>query len=540
MTESSSKLIKHIPCPECGSRDNNGLFDDGHTFCFGCRTYRHGDKVEKREPEERKVMASDMPDVENNTQVGPLLDRGLTADTCRHYGVRVTLAEGQVTEHWYPYHDKDGDLTSWKKRVVKTKQFPQYGDTKAGTLFGQHRFPSGGKFITLCEGEVDTLSAYQLNGSKFPCVGVKSSSDAYRNCKTSFEYLDSFENVIIAFDADEAGQKAAHQVAALFPKKVKIVKLKDGKDINWYLTQDKQSEYTDAWWRAEKYKPDDILSGFDCMWEIARQPRREAMFHYPWEGVNKLTYGIRPSEMVVITAGSGMGKTQFLREIVHYALKNTEENIGTIYLEETAWETAMGVASVEASKPLHLPDTHYTEDELRQAYANTWGTDRIHTLNDKWRDNDVQYITDKIKYLAKGMDCKLVILDHISFMVSDSNGDERKMLDEIAHKLKAIAVELDICLLAVCHSKRQSTKPHEEGGTTSLSDLRGTAGIGQLSNIVLGLERNGQADDPTERNTSLIRVLKNRFSGKTGPTSRVLYDEFTGRLNEVIGDDDET
>jgi len=541
MKETNSKFVKHIPCDACGSSDANSLWSDDHTYCYSCERYTHGNTkrtMSENEHDERMSMSNELVDINDSTVVGPLLDRGVTADSCRHYGVRVTLEHGQVTEHWYPYHDKDGDLTSYKKRVVKTKQFPQYGDTKAGLLFGQSKFTSGGKYITLCEGEIDTLSAFQMTGSKFPCVGVKSSSEAYKNCKKSFEYLDSFENIIIAFDNDEAGQKAAHQVASLFPKKVKIVKLKEGKDINWYLQESKEQEYTSAWWSAERFKPDDILSGFDTMWEIAKQPRRDALFQYPWDGVNKLTYGLRPSEMVVITAGSGMGKTQFLREITHHALKTTEENIGTIYLEETAWETAMGIASVEGNKPFHLPDTHYTENELRQAYENTWGTDRLHTLNDKWRDNDVTYITDKIKYLAKGMDCRMVILDHISFMVSDNPGDERKMLDEIAHKLKAIAVELDICLLAVCHSKRQATKPHEEGGTTSLSDLRGTAGIGQLSNIVLGLERNGQADDPTERNTTLIRVLKNRFSGKTGPTSRVLYDEFTGRLNELIGEDE--
>ena len=127
----------------------------------------------------------------------------------------------------------------------------------------------------------------------------------------------------------------------------------------------------------------------------------------------------------------------------------------------------------------------------------------------------------------------MCIRDSISFMVSNQKGDERKMLDEIAHNLKALCVELDICLLAVCHTKRQSTKPLEEGGQTSLSDLRGTAGIGQLSNIVIGLERNGQAEDEKERHTTLLRVLKNRYSGMTGPTSRLHYDQFTGRLSEV-------
>ena len=70
----------------------------------------------------------------------------------------------------------------------------------------------------------------------------------------------------------------------------------------------------------------------------------------------------------------------------------------------------------------------------------------------------------------------------------------------------------------------------------SLADLRGTAGIGQLSNIVIGLERNGQHEDPQERNTTTVRVLKNRFTGATGPACRLQYDTETGRLAELDED----
>ena len=94
-------------------------------------------------------------------------------------------------------------------------------------------------------------------------------------------------------------------------------------------------------------------------------------------------------------------------------------------------------------------------------------------------------------------------------------------------------MELGILLIMVSHSKRPSGKPHEEGGQTSLSELRGTAGIGQLSNMVLGLERDGQHEDEHIRNTTLIRVLKNRFSGLTGPACYLEYNKETGRLTEI-------
>jgi len=530
------KFIRHVACEQCGSSDANAEYENSY-YCYSCETYtkKGNDNMNVVEIVSNIEDTFDVKPKLSNTEgtyIGPLNDRKLTKDTVAHFDVRLELTNGVVTTHYYPYCTSDGDKVAYKIREVMDKSFRVEGDIKNTVLFGQDKFTSNGKYVTVCEGEIDTLSVFQMNGSKFPTVGVRSATTAYSDCKKNFEWLDSFDSIIICMDNDEPGKKAARSVASLFPKKSKIIKL-NLKDAGDYLTKDKVQEFSVAWWQAEQYRPDDILSGFDKMWEIAQQPRATAVFNYPWTQLNQLTYGIRSSEFIVLTAGSGMGKTQVTREIAHHCLKTTDHNVGIIYLEETAWETSMGIASVECSKPLHLPDTVITDQEKREAFQNTWGTDRLHTLNDSWRDNNLDYIADKIKYLAKGLDCKLVVLDHLSFMVSNRQGDERKMLDEIAHNLKALTVELDICLLAVCHTKRQTTKPLEEGGQTSLSDLRGTAGIGQLSNIVIGLERNGQADDERERHTTLLRVLKNRYSGMTGPTSRLHYDQFTGRLSEV-------
>jgi twinkle protein len=131
------------------------------------------------------------------------------------------------------------------------------------------------------------------------------------------------------------------------------------------------------------------------------------------------------------------------------------------------------------------------------------------------------------------MDCKYIFLDHISIVVSaQSNGDERKAIDEIMTKLRTLVAETGIALFCVSHLKRPSDKGHEEGAATSLAQLRGSGSIAQLSDIVIGLERNGQAEDILDRNTTKVRVLKNRFSGTTGPAGHLLYSLDTGRMIE--------
>jgi len=96
--------------------------------------------------------------------------------------------------------------------------------------------------------------------------------------------------------------------------------------------------------------------------------------------------------------------------------------------------------------------------------------------------------------------------------------------------LRSLVEETGIGLILVSHLKRPADKGHEEGAQTSLSQLRGSAGIGQLSDIVIGLERNQQSTKNAHITT--IRILKNRFSGETGTAGQLLYNGVTGRLVE--------
>jgi twinkle protein len=252
---------------------------------------------------------------------------------------------------------------------------------------------------------------------------------------------------------------------------------------------------------------------------------------YPWAGLNELTYGIRFGELVTVTAGSGLGKSQVLREIAWHLLQNTSDNIGLMFLEESVKKTGLSLMSLAVDTPLHLPDTASVSDQQRRgAFDATLGTGRVF-LFDHFGSTSIDNIVNRVRYLAKGIGCKYIFLDHLSIIVSaQENSDERKAIDEIMTKLRMLVQETNIALIIVSHLKRPSDKGHEEGAATSLAQLRGSASIAQLSDMVIGLERNGQHDDPLVRNTTQCRVLKNRYSGTTGPAGCLLYNKMTGRM----------
>jgi len=545
-------------CPDCSSSDALVVNDNGSTKCYSCGKFTRSSEATITIPEDYTLKTKqDFSAVEMLLTTGTytaVKDRGITQKTAQLFGCYVGVdAVTGLDKTYFSYHKPDDAHTPVAAKVrgttterdedtgemITKKNFYNIGALADTGLYGQHLFSGGGKYITVTEGEFDAMAAYQMQGSKYPCVSIKNgASGALADCKAAYEWLDTFDCIVIAFDADEAGTKAAREVAELFGGKSSVMKHTNGyKDANDYLLADKVREFTAAWWAAERFVPDGIINGAS-LWDEVCKPLEKAAVMYPWDELNGLTYGIRSSELVTVTAGSGLGKSQFLREIVWHILQETTDNIGLLFLEENARKSALGMMSLAANKPLHLPTTESTEDERYEAFQATMGTQRLF-LFDHFGSTSVDNIIARVRYMAKALDCKYIFLDHVSIVVSaGSNGDERKALDEIMTKLRMLVSETGIALFIVSHLKRPDGKGHEEGAASSLSQLRGSGGIAQISDMVIGLERNGQAEDMTERNTTHIRVLKNRFSGTTGKSSALLFNADTGRMVEIPNGED--
>ncbi len=147
---------------------------------------------------------------------------------------------------------------------------------------------------------------------------------------------------------------------------------------------------------------------------------------------------------------------------------------------------------------------------------------------------------NRIRYMVKALDCKVIFLDHISIVISEvtssENSDERRLIDNTMSSLRKLVEELKCGIFIVSHLKRPEGKiSHEQGLQVSLAHLRGSHSLATIPNQIISFERNQQSE--TENNILTVRVLKNRFSGDTGVASTLIYNKDTGRLSE--GDFDE-
>ena len=530
-----STFVQHEPCPKCGSSDNLARYSDGHAVCFsgGCNYYEHGNGQIGQVTQRKPTRSLEMTGV-----TAAIPDRRISQSTCQRYGVTVEYGtDGQIVKHHYPYHNKDtGAVTGTKVRITETKSFYATGEFNEAGLFGQQAFKTGGKYITITEGETDALAVNEMFDGKWPVVSIRSgAAGAAKDIKANLEWLETFDNVVICFDNDKPGQEAAKSVLNLFtPNKAKNVTL-PAKDAGDMLKSNQVQAFVKEWWNAKTFRPDGIVSGLDT-WDLLQEKRDVKSIPYPWDCLNAFTYGFRPQELVTITSGSGMGKSQIMRELEYYLLKNTEDNIGILALEEDIPKTTLGIMSMEANKLLHVPEVRagVSIEEERGYWERTFGLDKLQLL-DHWGSTSEDDLLGRIRYMAKGLDCKWIILDHLSIVVSDQdNGDERKAIDSIMTNLRKLVQETGVGLFLVSHLRRPSgAKAHEDGGKISLGELRGSAAIAQLSDIVIGLERDQQHVDPEIRNTTTVRVLKNRFVGLTGPACYLYYDKESGRMIET-------
>ena len=509
---STSKVIRREACPLCTSeghdnhQDNLAIYDDGHEFCYA----RHG------------LLKGDKDDFHASTNFTyefiPL--RGLNVETLRKFDIKTKVDPyGKPVALGFRYPNG-----STKVRSLSHKDFYWAEGTNAVPgLFGADKFSAGSsKFITITEGELDAASIYQCTGT--PCVSVQSSGSAARDCTAARSFLNGFERIILALDGDARGREAAADVARLFDyNKVYQVKFDKYKDANDYLQNEDGTELKRIWWNARKYQPDTIVSEFQEFEKILKEPPQPGI-PYPFPALNEMTYGIRTGETVLITAQEGVGKTELMHAIEYQILKETDDAVGAIYLEEPKKRHLQAIAGLELRRPVHLPDCNVEPSAVIAALqAAVEKDERLHIYS-HFGSDDPESLIDTIRFLVSARACRYILFDHISMAVSGLAGeDERKALDYISTRLEMMVKELDFALIMVSHV-------NDEGKT------RGSRYISKIADIRIDAARDTGSPDPTERNTTAITVSKNRYSGRTGPACRVLFDPTTYTYSEMTND----
>ena len=501
------EFIRHEPCEVCGSSDAKAVYTY-NTYCYSCHSYTSLDDTHP---------TFNVPNVKYEGQAQRLTKRNISEATCEYYKV---YRDGEFIR--FPYHSSSGALQGFKTKN-KLKEF-KYEGTSTDTLFGQHLFPSSGTRITIYEGELDAMSGWEALPNWAHVSLPHGAASAKKDLRKQISYLQGYDEIVLFFDNDEAGQKAAQEAASILPAgKVKIAKLSEYKDASEALQKFDTTTIRNAIYNADPYQPDGIV---DCktLLEVVTTPNTPCEHEYKLKGLQKLTHGMRSAELTTITAGTGQGKSTFCRQLA-VDLLNDGVKVGYIALEESNRRTALGLMSVATGQALHIGE-HDTKT-LKDAYDRSLATWDLY-LYDHFGSLDPDVIYSRCEYMALGLETKVIFLDHLSILLSGLDGvqDERRCIDKTMTNLRSLVQRTGISLFLVSHLRRSGTgsTSAEEGGRVSLSSLRGSHSISQISDNVWGLEANQQKEG--DRSTTL-RVLKNRYTGDVGIAGSLTYNKDT-------------
>lgn len=521
--DNESECIGHGPCEKCGSRDNLGLYDDGHTHCFGCgwHTPPTGGTVPSGYTRSSQVDTTEL------LEVTPcdLIKRCLSEEICRKFGYGIAVDKNGKTVQVAQYRDEHGQVVAQKVRTAG-KKFSILGDAKAMRLFGQHLWKAGGRRVVVTEGEIDALSVAAATGATWPVVSLPNGAQSARKAIAGqLEWLESFELVVLAFDMDDPGRGAAAECVELFsPGKCAVAEL-PRKDANEMLVAGEVRELSTLLWQARTFRPDGIVSLEDIEARVLCDPPKG----HPWfiPGLTTMTFGRRTGELIGIGAGTGVGKTDLITQQIAYDVFELGLTVGTLFLEQSVGETGRRVAGKVAGKRLHVPDGSWVQEELVAAWGKLKASGKLH-LYDSFGAMDWETIKAKVRYMVTALGCQIIYLDHLTALAA-AEDDERKALEKILAECASLAQELDFVFVFISHLATPEGKPHEEGGRVTIKNFKGSRAIGFWSHVLIGLERDSQKpEDPTT-----LRVLKERFSGNsTGWTTGLSYDRATGLLHE--------
>ena len=523
-------------CQSCGSSDARHVYEDGHSYCFSCNSYGKGEHVERPS----QPTNSSYNDIDHYRSY-PITSRGISQEVVDHFKVKMSVNEdGRPESHFYPY-TRNGKIVAYKERKLP-KEFRVHGDFKNVELFGQNLF-TGGRTLVICEGEIDVLSVAQAfkdyKGTIYPVVGMASASDTTSVLRNR-DWINSFDSIILMLDNDDAGKKATDAIAKMIKTgKARVARLPE-KDANETLVTHGKDAILRAIWDAQEWSPAGIVTG-ESIWEqfMARQEVESIPYPDCLSGLNTKLGGMRHGEITLFTSGTGSGKSTVIKEIILDLLETTEDRVGLVSLEESVGDTAEKFISMALQRPISEPPP-LTEEELREGFDNIFADERLVLLDHQGSVGDDSLI-DKIEYMAL-MGCRYIVLDHITIAVSEGtdglSGNEA--IDKIMSDLLKVVKRHNIWLGLISHlRKAMGGKSFEEGNLASIDDIKGSGSIKQISFDIIAFARNLVAEDEGERNTIHFRVLKSRFTGRTGDAGAAIYDQRTTRLrsaNDVLQD----
>lgn len=541
------QYIGGFGCFDCGGSDPLAIYrqsDGTYTgYCWSnCdddKKYKSAEEIEDHfdvdDLEKHKAKSAATPitdelreEIESN-EIRGWRERKITRETSEFYGVYTKFDDdNQVVFRYYPvtenkelvgYHVRNDKLKQAKKKDKSIKGAPFYNVGKVKLtcdLFGQNKFAKGGKFIVITGGCEDAMAVYQtMKTDKYEtaCVSpVVGEGSAVQQVRNHFQFVNSFEKVILMMDNDDVGKKAAREISSLFGFGKVVIADLTYKDPCEYLKHSQSGKLRKAFWEAMPKKPSQVLTVSDIFEKAMQMP--EMGLSFPWPSATQATLGIRRGEIHVVGAAPKIGKTEHQHQLLKHMTDVHNEVVGVFSLEENPVKTLKKVGGKYAKKQFTKPPEvgGYTMEEMEDAFKLLDNKMEFYSSDGV---RDYTEILDTVRYWAsKGI--WFFILDPLTALVAEYSASEANdILNSFMSKAASLCMELGVTFFMYTHvNPVKSGIPHDQGGDVLSSQFTGSRAMEKWAHYGWGIQRDRTEKNEVKRNTARVTLLFDREFGE--------------------------
>jgi len=387
---------------------------------------------------------------------------------------------------------------------------------------------------------LDALSLYQtiLDHTSTKWAHLKPSvvsltrgaAGAVKDLVNNREFVESFDEVILVFDNDEAGKKAVKEVTKTFPL-FKSVDL-SLKDANAMIMEGRGKELFDqCMWNAQVVRQGTVLDVSDFLSDALIKPQMGV--ETPWPTVTKLTYGFRPHTIHIVGAAPKIGKSDHVYQTLHHMVYRMGLSVGVFDLENPPQKTGKKIASKEAGLDYTKPDSIYRDEDLTRHLMMMQGKAKFYDRGASRDWSDIRSAMEEM-YLLDGV--TFFTLDPITALISRYTASEANdALNEIMTDMADFVQKFPVTLVNYSHvnPKKKGSKPHEEGGRVLSSEFTGSRAMEKWAHYGWGIRRDRSPDCPIEeQDISYLDLLFDRDFGNSG-TAKLFFNKQDMSYKEI-------
>jgi len=245
--------------------------------------------------------------------------------------------------------------------------------------------------------------------------------------------------------------------------------------------------------------------------------------------LDRVTLGLNKSELILVAARPGMGKTSIALNMALHAAMNEHQTVAIFSLEMSREQLVTRLLSRAALIPSQNLLTGQLSDQQWREISNA--AQALSATDIRIDDNPTLTVSDMNAQCRRVANLGLVVIDYLQLMQSAgsghswSNESRTQAVSDISRMLKIMAKELNVPV--ICLSQLSRANESRQDKRPMLSDLRESGAIEQDADVVIGLYRDGYYNKESENpNLAEAIILKNR-KGQTGTVELTWLPEYT-------------